>query len=193
MTILFIKRAGRFVLGSFFAVLLVAGAAAQKSTDAPSAGGKPSGATAKLAKITQIDEIALKKLLKTDGKPLLVNFWATWCDPCRDEFPDLVRIDADYKGRIDFITVSLDDLAEIDRGVPKFLFEMNAEMPAFLLKSTDENAAIAAVSTDWKGGLPFSILIGTDGKTVYTKQGKISPPSLRLYLDRALAASQTVE
>lgn len=193
MTILFIKRAGRFVLGSFFAVLLVAGAAAQKSTDAPSAGGKPSGATAKLAKITQIDEIALKKLLKTDGKPLLVNFWATWCDPCRDEFPDLVRIDADYKGRIDFITVSLDDLAEIDRGVPKFLFEMNAEMPAFLLKSTDENAAIAAVSTDWKGGLPFSILIGTDGKTIYTKQGKISPPSLRLYLDRALAASQTVE
>lgn len=193
MTILFIKRAGRFVLGSFFAVLLVAGAAAQKSTDAPSAGGKPSGATAKLAKITQIDEIALKKLLKTDGKPLLVNFWATWCDPCRDEFPDLVRIDADYKGRIDFITVSLDDLAEIDRGVPKFLFEMNAEMPAFLLKSTDENAAITAVSTDWKGGLPFSILIGTDGKTIYTKQGKISPPSLRLYLDRALAASQTVE
>ena len=193
MTILFTKWAGRFVLGSFFAVLLVTVAAAQKSTDAPSAGGKPSGATAKLAKITQIDEIALKKLLKTDGKPLLVNFWATWCDPCRDEFPDLVRIDADYKGRIDFITVSLDDLAEIDRGVPKFLFEMNAEMPAFLLKSTDENAAIAAVSTDWQGGLPFSILIGTDGKTVYTKQGKISPPSLRLYLDRALAASQTVE
>lgn len=193
MTILFTKWAGRFVLSSFFAVLLVNGAAAQKATDAPPAGGKPSGATAKLAKITQIDEIGLKKLLKTDGKPLLVNFWATWCDPCRDEFPDLVRIDADYKGRIDFITVSLDDLAEIDRGVPKFLFEMNAEMPAFLLKSTDENAAIAAVSTDWKGGLPFSILIGTDGKTIYTKQGKISPPSLRLYLDRALAASQTVE
>jgi thiol-disulfide isomerase/thioredoxin len=55
----------------------------------------------------------LKNILKANGKPLLVNFWATWCDPCREEFPDLVKIDADYKNKIDFITVSLDDVEEL--------------------------------------------------------------------------------
>src|SRR4051812_22516591 len=55
--------------------------------------------------VTQIDDARLKTLLRANNKPLLVNFWATWCDPCREEFPDLVKIDADYKGKIDFITV----------------------------------------------------------------------------------------
>ena len=57
---------------------------------------------------------ALKSLLaKEKSKPLLVNFWATWCDPCRDEFPDLVKIDNDFRASIDFVTVSLDELTEI--------------------------------------------------------------------------------
>src|SRR5438445_9026674 len=89
-------------------------------------------ATAALPKVAPIDADGLKKLLKPNGKPLLINFWATWCDPCRDEFPDLVKLDAAYRGKIDFITVSLDDLADINTDVPKFLSELKAEMPAFL-------------------------------------------------------------
>jgi thiol-disulfide isomerase/thioredoxin len=191
MNFLFSKLGAKIAGCLICAAVFTVAAAAQSGPAAKTVAAKT--AATKLPKITQINEAALKKLLKPDGKPLLVNFWATWCDPCRDEFPDLVQIDADYKGRIDFITVSLDDLAEIDRDVPKFLSQMKAEMPAYLLKSVNEDAAIALVSPDWKGGLPYSILIGTDGKIVYTKQGKVSPPSLRLYLDRALAASQTVE
>src|SRR5215211_6109346 len=73
----------------------------------------------KLPSVKQIDENGLRKALTPSAKPLLVNFWATWCDPCREEFPDLVKLDAEYKGRIDFITISLDELSEIDRDVPK--------------------------------------------------------------------------
>lgn len=182
-----------FVCCCLCIAVLSAAAAAQGKNAAEKVSGEPKTSAVSLPKITQIDEVALKKLLKPGDRPLLVNFWATWCDPCRDEFPDLVQIDADYKGKIDFITVSLDDLAEIDRDVPKFLARMKAEMPAYLLKSVNEDAAISVVSPDWKGGLPYSILIGTDGKTVYTKQGRVSPPSLRLYLDRALSSAQTVE
>src|SRR4051794_34648651 len=46
--------------------------------------------------VREIDVAGLKKLLALEGKPrrpLLVNFWATWCEPCRAEFPDLVKID----------------------------------------------------------------------------------------------------
>src|SRR3982750_5049173 len=100
---------------------------------------KRRGRTAPSAPVVkQVGIEAFKRLLPLNSsklsKPLLVNFWATWCDPCRDEFPDLVKIDAENKGKIDFITVSLDDLAEINRDVPKFLVEMKAEMPAYLLK-----------------------------------------------------------
>lgn len=139
-----------------------------------------------LPKVTQIDAAALKKLIVPNGKPLLINFWATWCDPCREEFPDLVQIGADYKDKIDLITVSLDDLAEIKTGVPKFLAEMKYESPAYLLKTPDEGAAIALVSKDWEGGLPFTILFNEKGETVYIKQGKFKTEFLRSEIERVL-------
>ena len=92
---------------------------------------KPSKGQAKLPEVKQIDAAALKEVVKPSGRPLLVNFWATWCEPCREEFPVLVKFAGEYKGRVDFITVSLDDLAEIKRDVPAFLASMKADMPAF--------------------------------------------------------------
>ena len=146
-----------------------------------------------LPKVTQIDEIKLKELLKPNGKPLLVNFWATWCEPCREEFPDLVKINADYKGKIDFITISLDDLEELNRDVPKFLAEMKAKMPAYLLKSTNDDAAIASISKDWSGGLPFTILLNEKGEIVYFRQAKIKPIELRGAIDKLKNAEKTTE
>lgn len=143
-------------------------------------------ATANIPKVTQVDGIGLKKLLKPNGKPLLVNFWATWCDPCREEFPDLVKINEEYRGKIDFITISLDDLEEINRGVPKFLTEMRADMPAFLLWTQDESAAISAISQEYRGGLPFTIFFDSAGKTAYQKQGKVRLEVLRGEIENLL-------
>jgi len=135
--------------------------------------------TASSSRVTQIDAATLKTLVKPNGKPLLVNFWATWCDPCREEFPELVKINNDFKGKIDFITISLDDLADINSEVPKFLTEMKADMPAYLLVTSDEEAAISSVSKDWSGGLPFTMLIDEKGTMAYFRQGKVRPDILR--------------
>ncbi len=137
-------------------------------------------------KVRQVDSEGLKKMLKPNGKPLLVNFWATWCDPCREEFPDLVKIDEQYKGKIDFITVSLDDVEEINRDVPKFLTEMKAEMPSYLLKTTNEDAVISSVSKDWQGGLPFTILYDASGKPVYSRMGKVKIDVLRAEIEKLI-------
>jgi thiol-disulfide isomerase/thioredoxin len=156
---------------------------------------KSAATPADYPKVTQIDEIKIKSLIKPNGKPLLINFWATWCDPCREEFPDLVKIDAEFKGKIDFITISLDDLAEIKRDVPKFLAEMKAEMPAYLLKSANEDAAITSVSKDWRGGMPFTILFNEKGETAFSKEGKIKPEVLRQEIEKLIkpAAEKAVE
>src|SRR5258706_16158288 len=84
--------------------------------------------------------------------PVLVNYWATWCDPCRDEFPDLVKIDQDYRSKgLDFIAITLDDLADIKTAVPKFLLAMNAKMPVYLLNVADPEPAINMVDSNWSG------------------------------------------
>jgi len=147
-----------------------------------------------LPKVTQIDTAALQNLLKREGenaKPLLVNFWATWCDPCREEFPELVKINADYQGKVDFITISLDEAAIINSDVPKFLLNMKAQMPAYLLQTDDEEAAISSVSKDWQGGLPFTVLLDAKGEIVYTRQGKINVQLVRNAIEKVLSGEIT--
>jgi thiol-disulfide isomerase/thioredoxin len=156
---------------------------AQKS----SAETKPQQA-ANPPRVTQVDDAKIKQLLKPGGKPLLVNFWATWCGPCREEFPDLVKIDAEYRGKIDFISVSLDFVEEIDTAVPKFLSEMKAEMPTYLLTSVDENTLISSISKDWSGALPFTILYNEKGEITYFRQGKVSHETLKGEIEKTLGS-----
>lgn len=139
--------------------------------------------------VTRIDEAALKKLIEPSSKPLLVNFWATWCVPCREEFPDLVKLDKKYDEKIDFITISLDDLAEINTSVPQFLLEMKAKMPAYLLRASDENAAILSVTENWQGGLPFTILFDKDGNEIYLRQGKIKLETVSEKIDSLIGTT----
>lgn len=149
-------------------------------------GGKPSKG-GKLPEVKQIDAVGLKEVIKPDGRPRLVNFWATWCEPCREEFPDLVKFAGEYKGRVDFITISLDDLAEIKRDVPAFLASMKADMPAYLLKTPDEDAAITSLQLPWRGALPLSVVYNEKGEAAYVRPGKIVPATLKAELEKVLA------
>lgn len=163
--------------GIFLCVILAAGAI-----------GAQTGAS---KKVTQIDIPALKRIVRPSGKPLLVNFWATWCDPCREEYPDLVKIDQEYHAEIDFITISLDDVADKDTAVPKFLSDMKAEMPSYLLVTDQEEAAMAVVSKSWTGGLPFTILFDAKGGVLYSRQGKVKIDALKAALAKTVAPPVT--
>lgn len=142
--------------------------------------------------IRVIDLDGLKKILQRDPKdtrPLLINFWATWCDPCREEFPDLVKIDSDYRSKgLNFVAVSLDDITDIKTAVPKFLNEMKATMPVVLLNVNDPEPAIKAVDDQWDGQLPATFLYDKEGKIVYRHFGKIKPDELRAALDKLVVS-----
>ena len=141
--------------------------------------------------VKELDHAGLAALLKREnGRPLLVNFWATWCEPCRDEFPDLIKIDADYRTRgLDFITVSLDDFSEIKTEVPKFLQHMGANMPAYLLNVADPEPSIKAVDPNWGGALPATVLYDKEGKIVFKHFGRIKPAELRAAIQKVVVSS----
>lgn len=180
---IFLKRPWAVCLGWLTAPVLFCAAVAAQSTAPKSSSAS---VTAKPPTVTKIDEKRFSELIKPQGKPLLINFWATWCEPCRDEFPDLVKIDAEYKGRIDFITISLDFEEELTTGVPKFLTAMKATMPTYLLVTPDETAAISMISKDWSGGLPMTVLYSPDGKLSYFRQGIVRHDILQKEIEKLL-------
>ncbi len=158
---------------------------------APVQSSKPQSSQSPIA-VQEIDTPALQGLIKRDAaRPLLINFWATWCDPCRDEFPDLVKIDGDFRSKgLDFITISLDDLADIKTEVPRFLVQMKATMPAYLLNVSDPEPAIKAVDVEWGGALPATFLYNQKGELVFKHFGRVKPEELRAAIEKLVESKQ---
>jgi len=145
------------------------------------------------SEVREIDLDGLKKILARDPKdtrPLLVNFWATWCDGCREEFPELVKIDNDYRAKgLNFLSITLDEVADKPRAVD-FLKEMKATMPVVLLNVNDPEPAIHAVDEKWDGALPATFLYDHEGKLVFKYFGKIKPAELRAAIDKEVGSKQ---
>jgi thiol-disulfide isomerase/thioredoxin len=141
--------------------------------------------------VSPINTEGLAALLKREAphqKPLLVNFWATWCDPCREEFPDLVKIEKQYRARgLEFTAVSLDDLVDIKTSVPKFLRDMNVTSPTYLLNVSDPELAMAQVDPQWSGALPATFLYDSDGNIAYKRLGRIKVDELTAAIEKLVA------
>jgi thiol-disulfide isomerase/thioredoxin len=159
------------------------------ATPAQKKRGRVAKARQPVAVVAPIDTEMLKGLITLERQhPLLVNFWATFCDPCRDEFPDLVKIDQDYRPRaLEFVTVSLDDMSEIKTEVPKFLDSMKATMPAYLLNVPDPEPAINFVDPRWQGSLPATFLYNEKGEVVYKHIGRINTAELREAIEKVVS------
>jgi thiol-disulfide isomerase/thioredoxin len=142
----------------------------------------------KLPVVEPIKTDALKGMLTQQRqRPLLINFWATWCVPCREEFPDLVKIDSEYRPQsLDFVTISLDDFSDITTGVPQFLGSMKATMPAYLLNENDPEPAINAVDPRWQGDLPATFLYNESGELVFKHLGRVDAAELRAAIKKVV-------
>jgi peroxiredoxin len=98
------------------------------------------------------------------GKVLLVNFWATWCEPCREEMPSMNRLRAAFAGRpFEVLAVNF---GEAEPRIKRFLEELPLDFPVLL----DRNSAVAKA---WRVRvLPASFLIGPDGRIRYAVIGE---------------------
>jgi thiol-disulfide isomerase/thioredoxin len=97
------------------------------------------------------------------GKATLVSVWASWCEPCRMEFPNVVRLAHAYKERglrVIFISADLTDDLPAAR---KFLAEEGVDWKAYYKKG-DDTAFMNALDSRWTGAIPGSFLYDEDGK-----------------------------
>ena len=112
------------------------------------------------------------------GKVVLVNFWATWCEPCRDEMPSIERLRRSFPGR-PFAVLAV-NLAEPETRIRAFLEKMPLDFPVLLDRDT-------SVAKAWRARiLPATFIIGPDGRIRYSHLGELdwSQDSVR----RAIAA-----
>jgi thiol-disulfide isomerase/thioredoxin len=143
-------------------------------------------------KTTLINSEELRLLVKSPEKrqPILINFWATWCGPCRVEFPDLVEIDKDYRDKgLSFFIVSIDNATLADTLVSDFLKSYEAEMPSYLLDVSSRREitkAIRQIAPRFSSGFPLTLLFDANGKLVYQKNGVIDAQVLRTRIDKVL-------
>jgi peroxiredoxin len=107
------------------------------------------------------------------GRVVLVNFWATWCVPCREEMPSIERLRASLQGRP--FTVLAVNLAEPESRIRKFLEAVPVSFPVLL----DRNAQTAKA---WQARvLPATFIVGPDGVVRYQYYGELdwSKPEVR--------------
>ena len=135
-------------------------------------GGAAFAQTSKLA--GEIDAKGLGRLVASQkGRVVLVNFWATWCVPCREEFPDLARLQRNLGPRgLQVFGISTDLSKEMPE-VEKFIAIQRPGFPNYH-KTTegDDQDFIDAVDKAWGGELPFSVLYDRTGRKVKTLSGK---------------------
>jgi thiol-disulfide isomerase/thioredoxin len=127
--------------------------------------------------VSAADLTALRK--NSGNKLLLIDFWATWCGPCIEEFPELETMYRMYGHRaFDLVTVSI-NYPDEKAGVISALEKQHATSRNLVLGSTDIYALIAAFDPQWNAAVPYTVLIRPGGEIVYQRQGLIDPLELR--------------
>jgi thiol-disulfide isomerase/thioredoxin len=131
-------------------------------------------------KVTEVNAAGLKTLAQNSGgKVTLVNFWATWCGPCIDEMPDLITMWHMYRHRpFDLVMVSV-NYPDERKGVLAALTRNHAANTNLLFGSTDSYALMHSFDADWNSAVPFTALIGPDGKVIWKFQGELDMLALK--------------
>ena len=139
------------------------------------------------ARLTPLDEAGFHQMVTSHrGKILLVDFWATWCAPCREELPKLVALHAAKKSKgFDLVTISCDE-PEQEAEAAQFVTAQGAPPPRYIRRAKSDDAFIDAIDPTWSGALPALFLFDRNGRPARSFIGETDIKQLGAYIDRLL-------
>ncbi|MGB5211267.1 MAG: TlpA disulfide reductase family protein [Gammaproteobacteria bacterium] len=115
-----------------------------------------------------------------DGKPRIINFWATWCPPCRREIPLLIDLQSEYGDRIAVVGIAIDDMEEVREYAIKTQF--NYPVVVGQQNAVDLGNKVLA---DWIG-LPFTAFVNPAGDIVSVHVGELHREQAEAYMAEIL-------
>lgn len=120
-------------------------------------------------------------LAQWKGKVVVVNFWATWCVPCREEMPQFVRAQQELGARgVQFVGIAIDQPDKIDA----FAAELGLNYPA--LVGGYGAIELSKAMGNRLGALPFTVIVDRAGRVAQTQLGPLKEPNLRSILAQLL-------
>ena len=137
-----------------------------------SADEQPSAAPLFAATLNDLDDkpVALERY---KGRPLVVNFWARWCGPCRAEIPELIKFRHAHKGKVEVLGIGIEDKAEPAK---EFAKAYDMDYPVFVAK--DQGIPLMKELGNSKAGLPYTLFIDRHGQVVQRKMGTVRKTDL---------------
>lgn len=137
--------------------------------------------------LVPLNEAGFQKLIASHkGRVLLVDFWATWCEPCRAEMPKLLALESRYRDRgLKLVTISCDE-PEQEVGALQFLKKQGAPLPAYIKRARNDDTFINAIDPKWSGALPALFLYDRQGRKVKSFIGETDMAGLHEALRKLL-------
>jgi len=127
-----------------------------------------------------LDEAGLKALLADNrGRVILLNFWATWCEPCREEIPELIDLQRNLGGRgLKLILVSADE-PEDENAARQFLKKAGFGGRSYIKRARSDESFINSVDPQWTGALPALFFYDRKGAKVRSLIGESGGDAIR--------------
>ena len=145
------------------------------------------GALSAQSKLTPLNEASFPKMVAAHkGRIVLVDFWATWCVPCRAEMPQLVKLSEKLRARgLDFVTVSSDEPGK-EVAAFKVLMENAVAAPLYLKKADDDDKFYNLVDAKWSGEIPAMFIYDRSGKRVRSFLGETPVKDIEAAIQKLL-------
>ncbi len=157
-------KISKFIFFVFLIWYLSGCSDSREQPDKPMKANSPPGGFTS-AEISVMNISALDSLIRhRKGKPLLINIWATWCEPCREEFPDLIQLrKAIPRDALEMIAISTDYPDEVEEKVLPFVQQLGINFPVWVKAEGDDEAFINRLNPDWSGALPATFIYDSRG------------------------------
>jgi thiol-disulfide isomerase/thioredoxin len=137
-------------------------------------------------KVETLDKEKLTNLVhRRNGKILFLNLWATWCVPCREEFPDIIKLVHEFKDKnIEFVGISIDYPEDINSKIIPFLKLKKANFKNFVNGIKGDEELINMLDEKWSGALPATFIFDVSGQRRFLLEGRQNYEQFKLVLEK---------